>query len=145
MNLHEMPSLIKRTKKRVGRGTSSGRGKTSGRGHKGDKARGKSPWYRVGGSRRSRLIKHLPQRRGIGNGNVSLKAVVVTLAQIEASYNKGETVSLDTLIEKGLVSRTVTVKVLNKGSLKKAVTVRIPVSLSAKEAIERAGGTIESK
>ncbi len=145
MNLHEMPSLIKRTKKRVGRGTSSGRGKTSGRGHKGDKARGKSPWYRVGGSRRSRLIKHLPQRRGIGNGNVSLKAVVVTLAQIEASYNKGETVSLDTLIEKGLVSRTVTVKVLNKGSLKKAVTVRIPVSSSAKEAIERAGGTIESK
>ena len=142
MNLHELPSLVERTKKRLGRGTSSGRGKTSGRGHKGDKARGKSPWYRVGGSRRSRLIKHLPQLRGIGNSPVTNKRAPVSLAQLEAAFSKGDVVTLATLIEKGVVTRVSSVKVLNKGSLTKALTVQIPVSSSAKDAIERAGGTV---
>lgn len=143
MELHKMPSLVEKTKKRLGRGTSSGRGKTSGRGHKGDKARGRSPWYKVGGSRRSRLIKHLPQLRGIGNSSVSAKAAVVTLGQLDAAFEKGATVSLDTLIEKGLVTRASWVKVLNKGALSKALIVQIPTSASAKEAIERAGGSVE--
>jgi len=143
MNLHELPSLVNKTKRRLGRGTSSGRGKTSGRGHKGDKARGNSPWYKAGGSRRSRLIKHLPQRRGIGNSPTSVKPFVVTLEQLEAVYNSGETVSLATLIEKGVVSRTESVKLLSKGSLSKSLTVQIPVSASAKDAIVNAGGNVD--
>lgn len=145
MNIHEMPSLVKRTKKRIGRGTSSGRGKTSGRGHKGDKARGKSPWYKVGGSRRSRLLKHLPQRRGIGNSGLAIRRVIVTLAQLDALYDKGETVTIATLAEKGLIYANETVKLLNKGAITKALTVEIPVSDSAKQAIEKAGGSVESK
>lgn len=144
MNLHEMPALVEKTHKRVGRGTSSGRGKTSGRGHKGDKARGKSPWYRVGGSRRSRLLKHLPQVRGIGNLNKSEKPLVVTLSVLESSYNAGETVTLQSLYEKGVVSPSQAgVKVLGQGNLTKKLTVELPVSASAKEAIERAGGNVQ--
>ncbi len=144
MKLHEMPSLVERTRKRVGRGTSSGRGKTSGRGHKGDKARGTSPWYRVGGSRRSRLLKHLPQVRGIGNLNVAIKARVISLEMLESNYNAGETVTLQSLHEKGVVSPSrVDVKVLGQGNLTKKLSVEIPVSASAKEAIERAGGSVQ--
>ena len=143
MDLHNLPSLVNKSKRRLGRGTSSGNGKTSGRGHKGDKARGKSPWYKVGGSRRSRLIKHLPQLRGIGNAATSIKPAVVTLSQLEVAFTKGDTVTLATLLEKGVVSRAATVKVLNKGSLTKSLTVQVPVSSSAKDAIVRAGGSVE--
>jgi len=141
MNLHEMPSLVKRTKKRLGRGTSSGRGKTSGRGHKGDNARGTSPWYKEGGSRRSRLIKHLPQRRGIGNGPTSVKPLVVSLAMIEDNYAVGETVSIESLLEKGLINSPVA-KILGNGKLTKKLMVSVPVSASAKLAIEQAGGSV---
>lgn len=143
MELNKLPSLVEKSKQRLGRGTSSGHGKTSGRGHKGDKARGRSPWYKQGGSRRSRLIKHLPQLRGIGNSVFSAKPVVVTLSQLEAVFAKGDTVTLASLLEKGVVSRTTVVKILNKGTLSKALTVQIPVSTSAREAIERAGGKVE--
>ncbi|MDQ3098689.1 MAG: 50S ribosomal protein L15 [bacterium] len=144
MKLHEMPSIIQRTRKRVGRGTSSGRGKTSGRGHKGDNARGSSPWYREGGSRRSRTLKHLPQVRGIGNLNVSEKPTVVSLAVLESKFSAGETVTLQTLHEKGVVAPSrVEVKVLGQGNLTKKLIVSVPVSASAKEAIERAGGNIQ--
>ncbi len=134
----------KKTSRRVGRGESSGAGKTSGRGHKGDKARGKSPWYREGGSRRSRTLKHLPQVRGIGNLNVSDKPLVVSLALLESSYKAGETVTLQSLHEKGVVSPShKEVKVLGQGNLTKKLVVELPVSASAKEAIERAGGSVQ--
>lgn len=141
MNLHEMPSLVRRSKKRVGRGTSSGRGKTSGRGHKGDKARGKSPWYKVGGSRRSRLIKHLPQLRGIGNPGTTVKSLVISLSTLEDNYKAGDTVSVETLLEKGLILSPVA-KILGNGKLTKKLTVTVPVSASAKSAIEQAGGSV---
>jgi large subunit ribosomal protein L15 len=145
MNLHELPKITDRTKKRVGRGTSSGRGKTSGRGVKGDKARGTSPWWKEGGSRRSRVIKHLPQVRGIGNLNTKAGVIALSLAQLDAVYENGDTVNLETLIVKGLVSRVKTgVKVLAKGALSKKLIVEIPVSGTAQAAIEKAGGSVSS-
>jgi large subunit ribosomal protein L15 len=141
MNLNELPKIIERTKGRIGRGTSSGHGKTSGRGHKGDKARGKSPWYKVGGSRRSRLIKHLPQLRGIGNPGTTVKSLVVSLTTLDTHFKDGETVSIEMLLEKGLILSPVA-KILGNGKLSKKLTVSVPVSKSAKAAIEQAGGSV---
>jgi large subunit ribosomal protein L15 len=143
MNLNELPKITDRTKKRVGRGTSSGKGKTSARGVKGDKARGSTPWWKEGGSRRSRVIKHLPQVRGIGNLNVTSPVIALSLSQLDGVYENGDTVNIETLIVKGLVSRVKNgVKILGTGSLSKKLTVEVPVSATAKAAIEKAGGSV---
>ncbi|MDQ3238990.1 MAG: 50S ribosomal protein L15 [bacterium] len=146
MQLHDLPAIVEKTKKRVGRGTSSGRGKTSGRGVKGDKARGTSPWYRQGGSRRSRLLKHLPQVRGIGNLFTGNKDIVISLETINKVYVAGETVSVETLLEKGVLTRiksNQSIKILSKGTLDKKLTVQVPTSASAKAQIEKMGGSVE--
>jgi large subunit ribosomal protein L15 len=146
MQLHELPSIVRRTKKRVGRGTSSGRGKTSGRGVKGDKARGTSPWYKAGGSRRSRIMKHLPQVRGIGNLRTSPDTLTLTLSALNSAYSANDVVNMETLLEKGVVRGLKSgqgVKILAKGKIEKAVKVQIPTSESAKAAIEKAGGSVE--
>lgn len=143
MNLNELPKITDRTKKRVGRGTSSGKGKTSARGVKGDKARGSTPWWKEGGSRRSRVIKHLPQVRGIGNLNVTSPVIALSLSQLDGVYENGDIVNIETLIVKGLVSRVKNgVKILGTGSLSKKLTVEVPVSATAKAAIEKAGGSV---
>lgn len=64
MNIHSLPKIVKRSKKRLGRGHGSGKVKTSGRGTKGQKARGKLPLGFEGGQ--TPLVKRLPYLRGKG-------------------------------------------------------------------------------
>lgn len=135
-----------KTTKRVGRGGK--RGKTSGRGHKGQKAR-------AGNSTRPEMrdiIKKLPKRRGYGKNRaktaVSKPPVqAVNLDQLETSFSSGEEVSPKTIVEKGLARRVSgklpKVKVLARGSLNKKLTfTRVVASEKAREAVEKAGGTI---
>lgn len=144
MELYQLPSIVEKGKKRVGRGRGSGRGKTAGRGTKGQKARGKVKVGFEGGQ--TRLIKRLPLRRGMGNPKVSKKPLIVNLKYL-TSLPKGTVVDLEMLIAKKIVdekeARSSGIKILGEGELKTAITVRLPASNSAKAKIEKAGGKVE--
>ncbi|MBY0473293.1 50S ribosomal protein L15 [Patescibacteria group bacterium] len=145
MQLHELKRKTenKETKK-VGRGGS--RGKTSGRGTKGQNARAghkKRPEIRE-------ILKKLPKRRGRGiAGLVSIKnkPSVVNVSSIEKAFTAGETITAKLLLEHGIVRGrkgvTPVVKILGDGELTKKFTFSgLVVSASAKEKIEKAGGSI---
>ena len=147
MNLHTLkprPGSKHRTK-RLGQGESSGKGKTSGKGHKGQKARS-------GGSIRlgfeggqMPLIRRLPKR---GFNNAAFKTVygIVNLRDLN-SFEDGALIDEKVLREVGLVRGTIDgVKILGVGDLTKKVNITADkFSASAKEKIEKAGGTVTSK
>lgn len=145
MQLHELKRVSENKKaKRVGRG--GGRGKTSGRGTKGQNARSghkKRPEIRE-------ILKKLPKRRGRGiSGLVSIqtKPSVVNLSSIEKAFTAGETITPKLLLDHGLVrarkGTVPTVKVLGDGELTKKFTFSgVVVSGSAKEKIEKVGGSV---
>jgi len=127
-------------KKRVGRGDAGKGGKTAGRGTKGTGARGNVPAGFEGGQ--MPLIRRQPKRRGFNNPNKVVFAVV-NLARLEASFEAGDVVTRDVLLERGLVKKKGPVKVLGNGDLSKALTVDVDaVSAVAREKIEAAGGSV---
>lgn len=135
-----------KTTPRVGRGGK--RGKTSGRGTKGQKAR-------AGRKMRPEmrdLIKKLPKLRGHGKNRARtirtnrVTIVPVNLATLEALFGAGDTVTPALLVKKGAVStrggRIPAVKILGTGELtKKLALTGCAYSVSAKTAIEKAGGS----
>ena len=145
MKLHELSPAAGSTKerKRIGRGAGSGQGKTAGKGHKGQKARagrGMRPGFEGG---QMPLQRRIPKR---GFNNIfRTEMAIVNVAALEANYDAGEVVTIDSLIEKGLVKKVLDgVKVLGYGELSKALTVQAnAISESAKQKIEAAGGKIE--
>ncbi len=147
MKLNNLPKLTDRSKKRMGRGLGSGKGKTGGKGSKGQKVRGKMPaWFTGSGLP---LYRKLPYVRGLsrsgGNPARTLKPI---LLKTEALLSlKVKDVDLSSLIENGLVKEKQAkkrgVKILGKAQLKTAFIVKIPVSKSARESIEQAGGKID--
>ena len=145
MKLHELRPAEGSTsaQKRLGRGAGSGLGKTSGKGHKGAKARsggGKRPGFEGG---QMPLYRRVPKR---GFNNIfRTEMAIVNVAAIDKAFDAGETVTIDALIEKGLVKKALDgVKVLGHGELTKAVTVQVNAfSESAKQKIEAAGGKAE--
>ena len=130
--------------KRLGRGIGSGLGKTSGKGHKGQWARsggGVRPGFEGG---QMTLARRLP-KRGFHN-KWGKDYVIVNLAQLEGGP-AGTVVDYGFVMENGLakaVKNNVGLKVLGKGELTVALTVRAKkFSESAKAAIEKVGGTAE--
>ena len=127
-------------KKRVGRGDAGKGGKTAGRGTKGSGARGNVPAGFEGGQ--MPLIRRQPKRRGFNNPNKVVFAVI-NLARLEASFEAGDVVTRDVLVQRGLVKKKGPVKVLGNGELSKALTVDVDaVSAVAREKIEAAGGSV---
>lgn len=133
----------KHRKKRVGCGESSGHGKTSGRGHKGQKARS-------GGSIRlgfeggqMPLIRRMP-KRGFSNEAFAYKWGVVNLRDL-VDVDAGTVIDEAFLRENGFVRGNLDgVKVLGTGEISKALSFKVNlVSASAREKIEKAGGSIE--
>ena len=145
MRLHLLkpaPGAVKKPK-RVGRGPGSGHGKTSCKGHKGQKARsggGVAPWFERG---QTPLYRRVP-KRGFTRPNKSEYAVV-NLESLELKFQAGETVTPQSLREKGLVKgRFDGVRILAKGELSKSLAVHAHhFSRHAMEKIEAAGGTWE--
>jgi len=148
MQTNTLKAKTKRmTSTRVGRGGK--RGKTSGRGTKGQKARS---GHRMRPEMRD-LIKKLPKLRGHGKNRARtvrtdrVRFVAVNLSTLEAAFNGGESVNADTLLKAGIL-RTVSgriqrAKILGSGELSKPLQVSgIPMSASAKAAIEKAGGSV---
>lgn len=132
-----------KNRKRVGRGPGSGMGKTSTRGEKGQKSR--SGWASKPGFEGGQmpLFRRLP-RRGFNN-IFRVEYAVLNLQQLEL-FRAGSTVAPEDFAAKGFIGKNETgaVKVLGKGKLSKALTVKAHrFSASAKEAIEKAGGKVE--
>jgi large subunit ribosomal protein L15 len=130
--------------KRLGCGESSGHGKTSCKGNKGQKARSGSG-TRVGfEGGQMPLHRRLP-KRGFNNITFTTKVEVVNLSQIEKAFNDGDTVNEESLRQAGLINRACEqVKVLGLGEITKKVTLVVDtISASAKEKVEKAGGSVQ--
>lgn len=142
MQLHQLQrEHSQKSQKRVGRG--GGRGKTSGRGTKGQKARA---GHRIRPDVREQ-IKKLPKLRGYAMKSIARKVLPVNVGLLEQVFKAGETVTPETLRERGAVrmqKRILSpVKILGSGELNKKLAVSgCAVSASAREKIEKAGGTI---
>lgn len=141
MQVHHLSIHFKR-RKRLGRGIGSRRGTYSGRGVKGQKARAGArirPGFEGG---QTPLYARLPKKRGFRSRQP--KAAVVDIGALEKAFPAGAAVTRAALIRAGLVPASAQrAKILADGTLTKALTVRgLPVSVAAKEKIEKAGGTV---
>ena len=126
---------------RRGRGHGSGNGKTAGKGHKGQKARsgGTRPGFEGG---QMPLYRRIP-KRGFTNRN-SKTIVGINVSALEV-FDNDAVVSVDTLIEKGIVKNPKDgVKILGNGELTKKLTVQANAfSAGAAAKIEALGGKAE--
>jgi large subunit ribosomal protein L15 len=130
-----------RDRKRVGRGKAAGQGKTAGRGTKGWKARHQTKLGFEGGQ--MPLQRRVPKLKGFTNPN-RVEYTVINVERLQGAFDPGSEVTPEVLRERGLVRRSLPVKVLGGGDLDRPLTVRAhAVSGSARAKIEQAGGTVE--
>lgn len=146
MYIQELKSAEGATKapKRVGRGIGSGTGKTSTRGHKGQ-------WARSGGGVRPNfeggqmpLTRRIP-KRGFNNKRFAHDYSVVNIGELNV-FGNGAVVNAEMLVSKGIISNIAPygLKVMGDGKLEKKLTVQAAkFTKTAKEAIEKAGGSVE--
>ncbi len=144
MNLNEVNEGITkfRPRKRLGRGPGSGQGKTGGRGYNGQRSRaghGQSVVFQGG---TMPLFRRLP-KRGFNNRN-AVKVGSVNVEDLELNFDAGSEVNSETLRVKNLAKYSYDqLKILGNGELTKALNVSAHrFSETAKEKIEKAGGTI---
>ncbi len=130
----------RKNKHRVGRGIGSGSGKTCGRGHKGQTSRsgGKIPAGFEGGQ--MPLARRVPKF-----GFTSRKAMTHAEIRLHELNQLDGVVDLLSLKAAHLISSKIkTAKVIFSGSIDRAITLRgLLVTKGAKEAIEKAGGSVE--
>jgi large subunit ribosomal protein L15 len=135
---------VPQSPKRVGRGCGSGHGKTSGRGHKGQGSRksvGRRPGFQGGQKQLFRLVA----KRGFNNKAYAAVVVSLNVDDLQAAFASGDTVSPESLHDKGLVKKRFdAIKILGDGELTHKLTVKVHrFSRSAEEKIRAAGGTVE--
>ncbi|MBN2810809.1 50S ribosomal protein L15 [Treponema zuelzerae] len=137
------PEGANKKKRIVGRGSSSGRGTTAGRGNKGQQSRSGGKVY-VGFEGGQMPLYRRIAKRGFSNQVFAKEYEVFNLSEIETKYENGETVNRESLVMKGILRKfSALIKVLGDGTLTKKLTVDVDkVSASAKEKIEKAGGTV---
>jgi len=148
MKLHELKPNEGAThsKKRVGRGLGSGQGTYAGRGKKGQHARSggtKAP-YHEGGNLPT--VRKLPFARGVGfTSRDKIYFAPVNVDDLAQEFEVGQEANPFSMVEAGLVhSVREAVVVLGRGEIDKALTVKAHrVSDTAREKIEKAGGSIE--
>lgn len=143
-NLSPNPGAKHRVK-RLGCGESSGHGKTSCKGNKGQKARSGSG-TRVGfEGGQMPLHRRLP-KRGFNNHDFRDVVGVVNVGDLDGVFEAGATINEESLRKAGLLNgRADRVKLLADGEVEKAFTVVVDnVSASAREKIEKAGGTVQT-
>ena len=104
MNLNELRPAAgsKRERRRVGRGHGTGWGKTAGKGHNGQKQRSGSYVSPIFEGGQMPIIRRIP-KRGFSNAPFKKDIIVITLANIVEKFNDGDVVSLQTLVENGIV------------------------------------------
>jgi large subunit ribosomal protein L15 len=144
MRLNDMKPAhgARKTRLRVGRGASAGQGKTCGRGVKGQRAR-KGGYHKVGFEGGQMPIQRRLPKVGFRSKMQKLQAEVRLdeLAKVD-----GLIINLDTLKKANVIPTFAGhAKVVLSGEIKKAVTLQgISATKGAREAIEKAGGTVEA-
>ena len=142
MQLNDLSPAAGSTKaqKRVGRGIGSGWGKTCGSGHKGQKSRSGGtvrPGFEGG---------QMPLQMRLPKYGFSSRVGRITAEIRSGELNKvdGDVVNLETLRKAGLINASIKrVKVMLSGEVTRKLTVEgIRVSKGAKEAVEKAGGSV---
>ena len=183
MNLNELRPAAgsKRERRRVGRGHGTGWGKTAGKGHNGQKQRSGSYVSPIFEGGQMPIIRRIP-KRGFSNAPFKKDIIVITLADIVERFNDGDVVSLQTLVENGIIKNpkfitkysdealrnvkgrkavkeylnaniesyvkekdfTSVLKIIGNTEVNKKLTVKThKISKTAKELIEKAGGSVE--
>jgi large subunit ribosomal protein L15 len=137
------PRGAKHSKKRIGRGQGSGQGKTASRGHKGAKSRSGFKFKRGFEGGQMPLHRRVP-KRGFHNP-FRVEYEVVNLDTLATKFDAGTLVTPELLRERGIVPGGGPVKILARGDVGKALTVRAhKFSGKAAEKILAAGGTTEA-
>jgi len=148
MHLNTLSLRIpKAKKKRLGRGIGSSKGKTSGRGHKGQKSRSGVAIKSFEGGQMP-LYRRLP-KRGFNSINKKKLIAIISLSRVQeiikkkASFTK-EKINLSNLQKFKLINKKYKkLKLLGSGDLKEKLNIEVNgISKSAKEKIEKAGGTV---
>ena len=152
LNLSNLqPAQEREDRKRVGRGPGSGKGRYSGRGIKGQKSRAGSHKMRAGfEGGQMPIYMRLGKQRGSTSkdampiGPFRTETVPVNVRDLDR-FDAGAEVTPESLVEKRIIKNTkIDVKVLGNGEISKKLTVRVhAISASAREKIEKAGGTVE--
>mgnify|MGYP001042368871 FL=1 len=146
MKLNELSPAqgSKKTRKRVGRGESSGLGKTAGKGMNGQKSRAGAsiPAGFEGGQ--MPLIKRVP-KRGFSNYLFKKEYAVLNVMDLDALFEEGTEITPELLLEEGIIKKVLDgVKILGDGDITKKLVVKAhKISESAKNKIEAAGGKVE--
>ena len=131
----------KKIGKRLGRGHSAGQGKTSGRGQKGQHARS-GGYHKVGFEGGQMPLQRRLPKVGFNSRKARLSA---ELRLHELEIPTADVIDMAVLKEANLVPAIVVkVKVIKSGEVTKAIKLKgIAVTIGARKAIEKAGGTIE--
>jgi large subunit ribosomal protein L15 len=141
VKLHDLapPKGATTAKRRVGRGTGGKGHKTAGRGTKGQKARNTMPAGFEGGQ--LPLMQRIPKLKGFKNP-FRVEYTPINLAALDALG--ADEVTIETLVEAGLLRPKGLVKILGQGSLSRPVRVSAHAfSKAAEAAITAAGGSVE--
>ncbi|CAB4323839.1 MAG: 50S ribosomal protein L15 [Actinobacteria bacterium] len=141
MKIHDLQPApgSNRRRKRVGRGIGGKGGKTAGRGTKGQTARGTIPARFEGGQ--MPLHMRMPKLRGFNNP-FRVEYHAVNLDALDACGL--DVLDPETMLSAGLSHKGALVKVLGRGEITRAMTVRAHgFSKSAEAAITAAGGSVE--
>lgn len=145
MQIHELhPVHRMKKKKRIGRGGK--RGTYSGRGQKGQRARAGA---KIKPAEREMILR-IPKQRGLGfvkRKEPTRLLVTVRVLDLERRLDVGSEISSRFLVKQGIVSRyrgrIPQVKIIGTGKITKRFNISgCEVSVSAKNAIESAGGAI---
>jgi large subunit ribosomal protein L15 len=151
LNLSNLkPAQPRKNRKRVGRGQGSGKGRYSGRGIKGQKSRSGSKKMRPGfeGGQNPIYMRLAKQRGGSKDsmpvGPHRTSTIPLNVAALEERFDAGAEVTLEALVEKGLIRNTRTdVKLLGNGDLSKKLAITVhAASATAREKVEAAGGSL---
>ncbi len=143
MQIHQLqPKHKKLGKKRVGRGGK--KGTYSGKGMKGQSSRAGRKMVPI----IREFIKRYPKLKGYRQIELLNRTVVVNLGVIDKTAKDGDVINPENLLKRGVIGRikgkTPEVKILGTGKLtKKLIIENCKTSKTAKEAIEKAGGTIK--
>jgi len=142
MQIHQLKIKPKKSRKRIGRGGK--KGTYSGRGMKGQKSRSGAKINPIFEGGRSTLIEHLPKMRGFKS--IYPKNQIVNLEKISKFFSDGDVVNPQTLREKRLIRKIkMPVKILGSGEITKKITFeKCLVSKSARDKIEKAGGSLRT-
>ncbi|MCR5723643.1 MAG: 50S ribosomal protein L15 [Treponema sp.] len=138
------PQGANKKKRIVGRGSSSGRGTTAGKGNKGQQSRSGGKTY-VGFEGGQMPLYRRIAHRGFSNYPFKKEVVAINVSILNEKFEDGAAVDKTALVAAGLLdSEKTLVKILGDGDLTKKLSVVVDkVSASAKEKIEKAGGSVK--